>query len=497
MTPRSTTSLVAGVLASAFTMAQLFAQAESPSPPISQPAPSMPTKETADSGPTDLMLQDQFQSLSRRVEQMQKTLDDVREYADRIAKAKDSLNQRAFPANSKAVVEALQAALNSLKALPGNAVLTKPESGATVGTDTPVGNYLKTYINVQFGVTQSFDDVIVAAFPRLPSWGDRAESATDRLINSLSKTGADPRSTNWTQSLLPASDDLYARLRQLPSATTAAGAPPVNKQSLDTQINAAQVELSGSATDIQNKLFNAFRDLLRGELEKIQAAVDAEIKKEQQAIDSVRRDRQDIANQIQARAEKKEKQTVSVTGQMIYAVIMMICAIVLSFLALWIYKEPLSLAVVRERTFVDLLSMGFLLVTVIVLGTGGFLDRQAIGTLLGTIAGYIFTRRLGTSEARSSQAEPITLPGAPTAVSYDAKRHRVSAKRPAGANGLVAYAKASTGNPLVVGSSTTDSVVIDTSLLSPGKYDAWVVGTNAKGEGPASDHFSIDIPASA
>jgi hypothetical protein len=81
----------------------------------------------------------------------------------------------------------------------------------------------------------------------------------------------------------------------------------------------------------------------------------------------------------------------------------MIAAIVLLFLSLRLFKDGLATAIVNERTMIELLSMGFLLLTLIILGTGKQLQENTLGTLLGTVAGYIFGRKEG--ERRGAQQE--------------------------------------------------------------------------------------------
>jgi hypothetical protein len=164
------------LLVFALAVQQLLAQAELPSPPGSGPAASVAPKDTVDSGATDLMLQDQFKSLSKRAEQMQSVLDDVRDAADRVSKAKDSLNQHGLTQEYKATVEQLQTAAASLKALPANTPLAKPES-----RDNPVGNYLFRYAEVQFAFPQSFRDIIAVAFPsEVSSLNERNQSPNER-----------------------------------------------------------------------------------------------------------------------------------------------------------------------------------------------------------------------------------------------------------------------------------------------------------------------------
>jgi hypothetical protein len=71
---------------------------------------------------------------------------------------------------------------------------------------------------------------------------------------------------------------------------------------------------------------------------------------------------------------------------LVTAVYFMIGSIVLIFLSLRIFPEKLAGSIITERTMIELLSMGFLLLTVIILATGEQLAKEAVGTLLGTIA---------------------------------------------------------------------------------------------------------------
>jgi len=89
-----------------------------------------------------------------------------------------------------------------------------------------------------------------------------------------------------------------------------------------------------------------------------------------------------------------------------YAVYGMVAAILFMFIALtrWTEKD-LATLLVEKRTMIELLSMGFLLLTVIILGTGKKLTGEALGALLGTIAGYIFGRREGEREGERKGAQ--------------------------------------------------------------------------------------------
>lgn len=72
------------------------------------------------------------------------------------------------------------------------------------------------------------------------------------------------------------------------------------------------------------------------------------------------------------------------------------------FASLLLFPQRVVIEIIRERLLIELLSMAFLLLTIIVLSVGGALKAEALGTLLGTIAGYLLGRR--TSEIAASAA---------------------------------------------------------------------------------------------
>ena len=84
--------------------------------------------------------------------------------------------------------------------------------------------------------------------------------------------------------------------------------------------------------------------------------------------------------------------------KLISAVYMMIYSITLAILCLFavvlVYKDGnFSRWILKDRVLIELLSMGFLLLTIIILGTARILDAQGLSALLGTISGYIFIRK--------------------------------------------------------------------------------------------------------
>ena len=64
----------------------------------------------------------------------------------------------------------------------------------------------------------------------------------------------------------------------------------------------------------------------------------------------------------------------------------------------------------------QVITVAFLLLTVIILGTSGKLAAESLGTLLGTIAGYIFGRKLYETQPqaqRESAPPQIAAQGQP------------------------------------------------------------------------------------
>ena len=71
---------------------------------------------------------------------------------------------------------------------------------------------------------------------------------------------------------------------------------------------------------------------------------------------------------------------------------MMIFALLGMFLSLRILPKEVATELVKRRTLIEVVGMSFMLITIIILGTGEKINTETLGTLLGTIAGYIFGR---------------------------------------------------------------------------------------------------------
>jgi hypothetical protein len=105
-----------------------------------------------------------------------------------------------------------------------------------------------------------------------------------------------------------------------------------------------------------------------------------------------------------ALTEKQAAQTALDRG-LLWAVYGMIFALTILFLSLRLFKLELATQLVKDRSLVEMVSMAFILLTIIILGTGEKIGKETIGTLLGTIAGYIFARKIA-EEGKEKDRQP-------------------------------------------------------------------------------------------
>lgn len=92
--------------------------------------------------------------------------------------------------------------------------------------------------------------------------------------------------------------------------------------------------------------------------------------------------------------------------RLVYAVYGMIGVLLFLFLGLKVFSDDVAKSLIVNRSLVEVVGMAFMLITIIILGTGEKLSKEILGTLLGTIAGYVFAR--GTEDARASRKTVIS-----------------------------------------------------------------------------------------
>lgn len=115
-------------------------------------------------------------------------------------------------------------------------------------------------------------------------------------------------------------------------------------------------------------------------------------KKINEKIVTLTKKRDNIELQLIDMDKSLEDRQQVVDSKLINAVYFMIAALIILFSGLYFFKMEVSQMIIQKRSLVEVISMAFMLITIIILGTGGKIGNETLGTLLGTIAGYIFGR---------------------------------------------------------------------------------------------------------
>jgi hypothetical protein len=126
-------------------------------------------------------------------------------------------------------------------------------------------------------------------------------------------------------------------------------------------------------------------------------------------------------NSISTALETRKIEDLHVDARLNFAVLSMIMALGVLFIATRFFHKDIQAIIFEQRTLVEMVGLGFLLLTIIILGTDGKIDESVLGTLLGTVGGYIFgqqaqARRNAAADAQRSQSattELGTTAGAP------------------------------------------------------------------------------------
>ena len=145
-----------------------------------------------------------------------------------------------------------------------------------------------------------------------------------------------------------------------------------------------------TATDKLAKKINPIETLLKDTISKTTIERD---QKEQfrRRLESELVKRDDLITQL------------GINKTLVWAVFAMIFVMGILFWSLRFLPNSLALIIIEQRVLVEVLSMGFLLVTIIILGTGKLLRGESLAALLGTIAGYIFARKAAEGMAAEIQ----------------------------------------------------------------------------------------------
>lgn len=161
------------------------------------------------------------------------------------------------------------------------------------------------------------------------------------------------------------------------------------------KLNQSQSELVSRAIEGLSKRLSEVTELnsqLRASLKELSSATERELATAKLRSEEIDKSLSELDDRLSIGSAATDK-------QLIIAVYLMIGALLVLFLGIKFLENSIALKIVENRSLVEVVSMAFLLLTIIILGTGEKMPKEAIGTLLGSIAGYIFGRKISDSGA--------------------------------------------------------------------------------------------------
>lgn len=160
------------------------------------------------------------------------------------------------------------------------------------------------------------------------------------------------------------------------------------------RLNTSEAEAVAKAIDgLSKRLANATEQVaqLKSALKELGSATERELAAAKLRSEEIDKGLSELDDRLSVGSAATDK-------QLIIAVYLMIGALLVLFLGIKFLDSGIALKIVENRSLVEVVSMAFLLLTIIILGTGEKMPKEAIGTLLGSIAGYIFGRKISDSK---------------------------------------------------------------------------------------------------
>jgi len=177
---------------------------------------------------------------------------------------------------------------------------------------------------------------------------------------------------------------------------------PVDNQL--AQLRAAEIGLRtlrqviASANDARESIEQSL-NMLDESTKRVEALFLATKTKLEAELDAANKTKRDLEVTLSDRDQEISQSRINLW--LVGAVFLMVIVIATLLIPLSYFPERVSELIIESRVFVEVLSMSFLLLTVIILGTGRLVSGEGLAGLLGTIAGYIFARK--TAELNQQQ----------------------------------------------------------------------------------------------
>ena len=160
------------------------------------------------------------------------------------------------------------------------------------------------------------------------------------------------------------------------------------KQNLDTIAIFLKRDKSSVESELK-KLLSQFTDEY---IENVNISISKRIDLKNDEISQFRSSLKDKLKKLRELQTTETELRSQIDQKLVYAVYAMIGVLLLLFLSLKVLSDDVAKDLIEKRALVEVIGMAFMLLTIIILGTGEKLSREVLGTLLGTISGYIFAR---------------------------------------------------------------------------------------------------------
>ncbi|QSQ21935.1 hypothetical protein JY651_43460 [Pyxidicoccus parkwayensis] len=293
--------------------------------------------------------------------------------------------------------------LDTVKLAP---LLARFQKDFTAVTDATAKGGLPTkdaYSRLERSANELYDAMVFALADLMPRYFDEAQR-----IPLLDELYGEPR-----RSQLPSASELL--VLRLPQATRDSGMTPdvfidQMKEALASAAERARTLSIGELDKLFTQDQEAATKVWQGVIDRTQVAMEVrskQVKDSQTAIDA-------LSAELDARQVKKFE----TDGRLTWAIIIMVIVLLLLYLATLLFKPEVQQTIFNQRILVEMIGMAFLLLTIIILGTGEKIDRAVLGTLLGTVGGYIFGQQQARRNATDTQpaAQPTMVAVAPQPV---------------------------------------------------------------------------------
>jgi len=148
------------------------------------------------------------------------------------------------------------------------------------------------------------------------------------------------------------------------------------------------------------KLFTDVRAQAEKQNKDLQERLAKKVSERLSELTKLRAERDTLAQVVDDKSGADHKLT--------FAIYFMVAALIILYVATLFARESIQSTIFENRTLVEMIGMAFLLLTIIILGTGEKMDRSVLGALLGTVGGYIFGQQNRSSDRpkRRKQANP-------------------------------------------------------------------------------------------